>query len=62
MENVTIDTAELVEIRFTVIEDDLTYMGTFTYAKDEVPDQATIDARIASDFAKWKLVIRPEGA
>jgi hypothetical protein len=61
MADVIIDTAELVEIRFTVTEDDLTYMGTYSYPADAVPDQATIDARIAADFAAWKLVIRPEG-
>ncbi len=62
MADVTIDAVELIEIRFTVTEDDLTYMGTYSYPVEELPDQETVENQIATDFAAWKQVIRPEGA
>jgi len=58
MKTVSIDTAELVEKRFVVTEDDLTYMGTATFAKGEEPDEKTMAAQIDARYAEWKQVMQ----
>ncbi len=52
----------MTEVRYTVTEDDLTYMGLKLYEADAVPSEAEITAMIEAEFAAWKKVVRPEGA
>ncbi len=58
MKTVTVGTENFTEVRYTVVEDDLTYMGTATFPSDAVPDEKTLNAQIDAQYEAWKLHVR----
>jgi len=51
----------MTEVRYTVTEDDLTFMGLKLYEANAMPPEPDMTTMIEAEFAAWKQVVRPEG-